>query len=55
MELKIIIILGCLCILLKTISDIQRNLYFERLELERRRNGRRPDWIIDPKETEKEN
>lgn len=25
MELKIIIILGCLCILLKTISDIRRN------------------------------
>ena len=55
MELKIIIILGCLYILLKTISGIQRDLYFERLALEQRQNGQRPDWIIEHKETEKEN
>lgn len=55
MELKIIISLWCVYLLLKAISNVQRSLRWGRLALEQQRNGQRPDWIIDPKETEKEN
>lgn len=56
MELKIILLLASIYLFLKAIASVQRSLYFDRLALEdgQRRNGQRPDWIIDPKETEKE-
>ena len=42
MELKIILILTSLYVLLKTISCIQRDLYFDNLA---RQKGQRLDWI----------
>ena len=41
MELKIILILANIYLLLKTISNIQRDLYFDRLA---RQKGQRLDW-----------
>lgn len=44
MELKIIIILVCLYIILKTIVGIQRDLYFERLAVKQQKQH--PNWTI---------
>lgn len=41
MELKIILILANIYLLLKAISSIQRDLYFDRLA---RQKGQRLDW-----------
>ena len=42
MELKIIIILACLYVILKTTAGIQRDLYFERLAI--KQQNQRPNW-----------
>lgn len=42
MELKIIIILACLYMILKTTASIQRDLYFERLAIKQQKQH--PNW-----------